>query len=176
MKNLVLAQHRFDYLLSIGFSLRIEERDVLFGATLTLQVDRQQVRAAGHEYPEDAAAVFRVTHRGRKLREDSRVDPRIPSAFARAEGCICFVDNHHDGRESLKEVQNLFQIRFAGTDPSFPEILERDYIQAAIVREAFRQKRFACADRSGYENAHWGLFRNPGFYSFRNRPHELLGL
>ena len=158
MCDLVFVNHRFDDRQAVFFRVRIEQRYVFLSAALTLQVDWQEVRAAGHQYPQYAPAISRVAHRCRKLRKDSRVNARISSTLARAERRIGFIHQHHYRRKCLKQVENLFEIRFARTDPALTKVLERNDVQAAIVREAFGQKRLACSDWTGDENAHRRFF------------------
>ena len=60
--HLGLLGHDLDQLDPLLGRLRIEERQVLLGASLPLQVHGQQIRAAGEQEPDDLAAVLGVPH------------------------------------------------------------------------------------------------------------------
>ena len=79
-----LLHHHLVDLVVLGRGLRIEERDVLLGPALALEVDRQQVGPGGDQEPEDLAAVPGVAHERGDLREDAVLRARVA---LRPRGC-----------------------------------------------------------------------------------------
>ena len=94
-----LLQHHAVDLVVLARRLGIEERDVLFGAALALEVDGEQIGPAGDEEPQDFPAVSGVAHESGDLREDAILRARIAARVAIAERGIRLVDDHAHRRQ-----------------------------------------------------------------------------
>ncbi len=93
--NLRLARHGHEHLAQFSGRLRVEERDVLLTAPLTLEVHGEQVGTAREEEPDQFASVARVAHLRGQLREDARAGARVARVTPVAHGGVRLV--HDDG-------------------------------------------------------------------------------
>src|SRR5262245_55174380 len=91
-------------------SAGIEERQVLFGTALPLQVDRDQVGPGRDQEPDDAAPILGLTHERREGGEDSVGRPGVALLLSVAEESIRFVDHDDDRIQGSEHLENLLDV------------------------------------------------------------------
>ena len=112
----------------------IEERDVLLGAALALEIHGEQVGTAGEQEPDHLAAQLGVAHELRDLREDAAGDAAIAGARAIAELRVGLVHDHGDRAHGLQQVQDALQVAFGDALPHAAEVLQGDGGDADLRR------------------------------------------
>src|SRR4029077_14894369 len=127
---------------------------MLFRAALSLEVDRKKIRPAGKQKPDDLAAIVRVAHELRNLREDAIAHAAVTGAGAVPEVRVRFIDDYADGGHGLEQVEHALQIAFSNALPHAAEIFERDRGNANLAGKAGSDERFACAYRAADYVAH----------------------
>ena len=150
----VLAGHRPDHERDLVFRSGREQREMDLGPALALQVDRQQVGAAGQEHPDQLAAVTRVAH----LRGDHREDPargaRVAAGLALAERGVGLVDDDHDRAHRPQDREDLLEVGLGLADVLRPEVPQLHARDAHRPGEALGQVGLARADRPADQVAH----------------------
>src|SRR5262249_14845210 len=91
-----LLRHDDEHLADFVLVGRIEERNVDLGATLTLEVDRQQVGPRREQHPDDTAAVARVANLRGDIRDNPARRTRVAYRLAAAERRIRLVHDDDD--------------------------------------------------------------------------------
>ena len=127
---------------------------MLLGAPLALEVDRQQVGAAGDEEPEDLAAVPGVAHEGGDLAEDPVETPESPPAsrLPRAASASSMITPTGVSEERILRIRS----RFASVSPTH---IERKFLSLTqgkpiSLDEALDEEGLGAPHRAADQVAH----------------------
>ena len=132
-----------------------EERNFEIDAAGAFEVDFDEVRAAGGENPDDAAAVFLVAHFLGEHGVDAAGDGGFAAAgIAAAERLIGFIDEDVAFADGFDGAEDFFEIALGAAIPFVAEIFQDDDGDVRFAGEAADEKRFAGADRAAEEIAH----------------------
>src|ERR1700722_2112161 len=132
----------------------IEEGDVLFGASLALEIDGKKIGAAGEKKPDYFSAIFRVAHELRDLSEDAVADAAVAGAGAVAQLGVGFVDDDDNGAHRFQQVEHALEIAFGNSLPHAAKIFEGDGGDADFPGEAGSDESFSGADGAADDVAH----------------------
>src|SRR6478609_591342 len=127
---------------------------MLFRAALALEIDRQEIRAAGEQKPDDLAAIINIAHKLRNLGKDAIAHAAVTGAGAVAKLGVGFIDDDADGAHGLEQVEHALQVAFSHALPHAAEIFERDRGNADLAGEAGGDERFAGAYGTANHVAH----------------------
>ena len=101
-----------------------EERDLHVHAAGALEIHLHQIRPAGGERPENAAALPGVAHLLGHHAIDAAGDAGVAGVrSAAAERLIRFIDEDDAAAERIKQAEDFFEIALGAADPAVAKVL-----------------------------------------------------
>ena len=149
-----LLLHHLEELVVLAHRLRVEERDVLLGAALALEVDGQQVRPGGDQEPDHLAAVAGVGHERGDRGEDPVLGAGVALLLAVAERRVGLVDHHAHRRQRGEDLQDALQVRLGRAHPHRAEVAQLDAREADLGGEALDEEGLGAPHRAADQVAH----------------------
>ena len=153
-RGLVLLRHDLEHVPHFALVARVEQREVHLGAALALEVDRQQVGAAGEQHPDQLAAIPGVAHLAGDHREDAARRARVSARFAIAERRVGLVDDDDHRPHGPQHGEKLLEVALGLADVLRAEVAQLDAGNADRAGEAFGEVGLAGADGPADQVAH----------------------
>src|SRR5262249_19631591 len=123
-----------------------KERNFHVDASGALQIDFDEIRAAGGEHPDDAAAVGATAHFLSEHGVDAAADTGIAAGgIAATESLVGFVDEDVATAEGVNKAEDFFEISLAAAHPFVAEVFHLHDRDARFAGKAFDQEGFAGA-------------------------------